>query len=218
MLLCTNVAWGRLLGGWTLTVGLLIALTCPVGATIIHYDTRAEWEASVPHFVTDGFESYGPVSTSGGRLVFDAFDFVVPYSHQPIGTCWAYPDDPLSCNNGTPPSPPNIVLHGDVHMDEDGSYNELEFHSTISWFAVDFLEVEDELSMDVSILGEIFTVQTGTFLGIVSSEWFTTIQITGDRIAYAADNVSYPVPEPSAALLLALGIVGIAAGRRRRMR
>jgi hypothetical protein len=218
MLLRTNVAWGRFLGGWTLTVGLLIALACPVSATIVRYDTRAEWEASVPHFLTDGFESYGALSTSSGRLVFDAFDFVVPYSHEPIGTCWAYPDDPLSCNNTTPPSPPNVVLRGDVHVDEDGSYNELEFHSPISWFAVDFLEVEDETYVDVSILGEVFAAYAGTFLGVVSSELFTTIRITGDRLAYAADNVSHPVPEPSTHLLLAFGLVGLAVGGRRRAR
>jgi hypothetical protein len=215
MLLRTNVAWRRFLGAWMLAVGLLIAPTCPVSATITSYDTREEWEASVPHFVTDGFESYGAASTSGGRLVFDAFDFVVPYNHQSIGTCWAYPDDPLSCNNATPPSPPNVVLHGDVHMDEDGSYNELEFHSTISWFAMDFLEVEDDMYVDVSILGEVFAAYTGTFLGVVSSDSFTTVHITGDRLAYAVDNVSYPVPEPATGLLVAFGLAGLAVQRRR---
>jgi hypothetical protein len=49
------------------------------------YTSRAEWEAAAQGFVTDGFESYGVQQTSGGSIVFGAFDFVVPFNHEEIG-------------------------------------------------------------------------------------------------------------------------------------
>jgi hypothetical protein len=201
---------------------LLVVFAAPASATTILYTSRADWEAAVPDFFVDGLESYGAHSTTGGRIALGPFDFVVPFNHGSIGTCWVYPDDPSSCNNVDPPSPPNLVLRGDVHMDSEGSYNDLEFHQMISWFAVDFLYVEDEINVDVTILGESFEAFTGTFLGVISDVPFSTIHITGDRLFYVVDNVSYPasaaIPEPMSAMLLGIGLIGLGCIRWRRAR
>jgi hypothetical protein len=206
-----------------LWAGLTIAGGASAATTL--YTSRAAWEAAAPGFVTDGLEAYGVQQTAGGALALGAFDFVVPFNHEEIGTCWRGAEPGVSCY-GAPQDPADIVLTGDVHEDEDGSYNDLVFHEAVYAFGIDVLWKEDAedgppLTFDVAGLTIEVNGENGypRFVGVVSDTPFTVVHIRGDRLAYWADDVSYlsvvAVPEPASGLLVGAGLAALARRRRR---
>jgi hypothetical protein len=110
-----------------------------------------------------------------------------------------------------------MILGGDVHEDEDGSYNELVFHAPIFAFGVDVIwteDAEDGVPIVFALAGLPEDVSGPSFIGVVSDVPLTSIRITGARVSYQVDNVSYAfVPEPATGLLLAAGLLAFAISR-----
>ena len=116
------------------------------------------------------------------------FDFAVPFNHEDVGTCWQHPTQPDSCSTGTPFDPADLVLGGDVHEDEDGSYNELVFHDAVSAFGLDVLwkeDGEDGAPLVFDVAGVTFELSSESgFVGVVS-DVVTNVAVLEPLVKYS---------------------------------
>jgi hypothetical protein len=211
----------------------LLSVAAPAWATFTTYATRAEWAGAVGPFEVEDFETT-PLQTnlctdyqgSGctHEVTIDApkLDIVIPVG----GDSGAF--DGIFANgliNGT------REWHADLHagvLIAGTSYNTIVFPQPILAFAVDLARVFDfdfncELGicgdplpfpMTFTIGGEDFAVAYGAgFFGVSSTTPFSSLVIRhtdpteGYLVNPSLDDISFvPVPEPTTAALLALGL------------
>ena len=188
---------------------LIVVLTAAsADGGIITYTTRSSWEAAISGAITvENFNSYtsdtigfldlGPFTISDSDMIIDA----PPLTGHAIDTT-AY-----------------------LKVEHDSTVATMIFDTPIVAWGAEYnhAQVDVELRFNSPTPGT-FTLPNNTptytdpvFFGIVSTDAFTTLEFLAgtsfDRVGY--DNVSFAaIPEPSTALLLGLGLVGMAARRR----
>jgi hypothetical protein len=110
----------------------------------------------------------------------------------------------------------NRLLSGDVHAAGDApNYNRLELTAAAFALGFDVDPLFDADHMTVYAAGDRFSVdliydeESGLaprFVGFISSDAFSAVELFVDFEAYFVDNVTLPVPEPSTGILFALGL------------
>lgn len=196
-------------------------------AAITVFTSREAWVAAVGAHETEDFESvvdFTAVPFSGGVFSTQHFDIFVDQNHGRIG-----PATDGFFNFRTPGLSGTFFV-GDVHgpSSPPPHFNTIQFSNAITAFAANFAALDDGGVRAISIAGESFDVRgdgvlyLAQFFGVISTTPFLTVDIRNqDPILerYGMDNVSFRfVPEPSALLLLLVGLGGFASQKRRGVR
>jgi hypothetical protein len=173
-----------LLVGTVLVFALIPILA---NATLITFDSRAEWDSAVHGlFYTETFESV-PMqripSGTGGTLETPTFNIFLP----PGMIHGASISDHLTVD-GT------RGYRGDLHSYDAHvlEFNEFQFDRPILAFAADFGYVEDKPGVFLTIGLEGSSALRYAFTGVVSDTPFTTVVVhpSGGPFIYDMDNVS----------------------------
>jgi hypothetical protein len=210
-------------------------------AATMPFASRAQWEASVPAFSTEDFET----TPIGGISCPEATTFICPHE--------IVIDAPLLdvvIPAGVDlPNARGIVEQGDVNGTREYvadlhsgvlvlgiTFNAIVFPDPILAFAVDLRNVLDSdvlcyvdcgpvpFPMTIELAGAQFALAADSrFFGVTSTVPFTSVVIRstneqqGLAVLPSLDNVSFSlVPEPSSAILIGLGLAVLARGHVRR--
>jgi hypothetical protein len=122
---------------------------------------------------------------------------------------------------GVPDDHMGFLASLELH-DGGATYNRISFEQPISALLLDVLWTEDgylDLWFGGNWAGVDLDPGTGFVLGIVLDEPVSSVDIACDHTWCFVDSVwSVPIPEPTSASLVALGMVGLAALRNVRQR
>ncbi|MES2104139.1 MAG: PEP-CTERM sorting domain-containing protein [Pseudomonadota bacterium] len=195
-----------------LILACMVSAVAPAYAGVVEYQDFNQFQTAAPNGVTETFEgradpaSFVDVSNSTlGNLSYSANTFIVDSAFDGGGYQW-----------GT----------GAVLLLDNYGVTTLSFAPTKSFSALFGTVIDFGQNITVDIDNTLFLISTGafanwTFYGWVSDTEFSSISFTSTTGLPLLDDVflghggSTGVPEPASLAMLALGLLGIGAGRRR---
>ncbi len=193
---------------------LLLALT-PALTGFTFYDNLLDWEAAVGAHALETFDDVPAqgIPDEGGAIVLDGFSITADGNHGALEPCGGL----------CPPKVEGGFFRGDIHglnaLDVP-TFNQFDFHSSISAFALEVFDVEEDLIVygDGFLLEVFFPNDDETvFVGIVLAAPITTVEFSAFYSGFSIDNVRSVavIPEPSMAVLVGLGLIAMGVRPRR---
>jgi hypothetical protein len=180
------------------------------------FSSYFDWQAAVGAHELETFDDVPDqgIPPEGGSITLDGFSIVADGNHSGDGDI---------CSGLCSPKVEGGAFHGDVHglAGDSLTFNQFVFDAPISAFALEFSNVEDQ---EIGVFGDGFLVNAFVddleteFIGVILDAPVSTLKFSAFYQNFTVDNLRWvsaesPVPEPSGALILALGLGLATAGR-----